>query len=253
MSRPPYAIEVIDLHKTFNLSHQGPGSFKSLVLQSRHKPKVERSEVLKGISFNVKWGEGVALVGRNGAGKSTLLSLLSRVIRPTSGIVRVNGHVAPLLELGSGFIQDLSGLDNIFFNAIMLGMTRRQVEEQLDSIVEFSELRRHIDAPVRTYSTGMMSRLGYAIAAHVNSDIMIVDEALSVGDFAFQQKCMDHLNNFRKNGGTALFVSHDASAVKKVAERCILLSGGQIYAEGTPEEVMKVYYDHGAHADVGRL
>jgi ABC-type polysaccharide/polyol phosphate transport system ATPase subunit len=253
MNRPAHAIEVINLHKTFMLSHQGPASFKAMVLQNRHKPTVEPFEVLKGITFNVNWGEGVAIVGRNGAGKSTLLSLLSRVIRPTSGTLRVNGHVAPLLELGSGFIQDLSGLDNIFFNAIMLGMTRQQVEERLDSIVEFSELRRHIDAPVRTYSSGMMSRLGYAIAAHVNADIMIVDEALSVGDFAFQSKCLTHLKEFRARGGTTLFVSHSAEAVLQVAERCILLSGGRIMAQGPPEEIMERYREHDAVQDVNRL
>lgn len=249
----PFAIEVRDLHKEFNLQHHGMGSFKNMVTQYRHKPKKEIFEVLKGISFDVHWGEGLALVGRNGAGKSTLLSLLSRVIKPTSGSVKVYGKVAPLLELGAGFMMDLTGLDNIYFNAIMLGMTRQQVEEKIDSIIDFSELHRHIDAPLRNYSSGMMARLGFSIAAHVDADILIVDEALSVGDYAFQEKCMDHLRSFRKKGGTALFVSHSPGHVKNVAERCILLSGGKIVGEGDPDTILAMYHAADAAADTQRL
>lgn len=252
-NRAKYAVEVIDLHKTFNLSHVGGTSFKSLVLQQRHKRVEEQFEVLKGISFTVGWGEGLSLVGRNGAGKSTLLTLLSRVIKPTSGIVRVNGKVAPLLELGAGFIPDLTGYENIFFNGIMLGMTRREIEFELDNIIEFSELRKHIDAPVRNYSSGMVVRLGFAIAAHVHADIMFVDEALSVGDFDFQAKCMKHLQDFRDRGGTAIFVSHSAGDVERFSDRCILLSGGRIEAEGHPSEIMERYYGSKAQADVDRL
>ena len=251
--RPKYAVEVTDLRKTFALSHVGGSTFKSLVLQHRQRAVEEKFEVLKGISFNVGWGEGLSLVGRNGAGKSTLLSLLSRVIKPTSGTVKVNGKVAPLLELGAGFIPDLSGYENIFFNGIMLGMTRHQVEEQLDNIIEFSELRKHVDAPVRNYSSGMVVRLGFAIAAHVHADIMFVDEALSVGDFAFQQKCMEHLQKFRDNGGTAIFVSHPPGDVERFSDRCILLSGGRVVAEGSPNVIMKQYYSSDAEADVDRL
>lgn len=251
--RPEYAVEVIDLRKTFQLSHAGGTTFKSLVLQSRTTAVSESFEVLKGITFKVGWGEGLSLVGRNGAGKSTLLTLLSRVIKPTSGIVRVNGKVAPLLELGAGFVPDLTGYENIFFNGMMLGMNRQEIEAELDNIVEFSELRKHIDSPVRNYSSGMVVRLGFAIAAHVHADIMFVDEALSVGDFTFQQKCLAHLQKFRDNGGTAIFVSHSPGDVERFSNRCILLSGGRIEAEGTPATIMKRYYESAAKADVDRL
>lgn len=234
------AIRVSDLHKSFMLSHSGVGSVKTLLLWWKSRA-IERLEVLKGISFNVGRGESVAVVGRNGAGKSTLLSLLARVYKPTSGQIDVAGRVAPLLELGAGFHPDLTGLENVFFNGVILGLTRKEIGGRMDEIVAFSELEKHIDAPVRTYSSGMLARLGFAVAAHVDAEILLVDEVLAVGDQAFQEKCFAKIDEFRSGGGSILFVSHKREDVERVADRCIWLSRGLIKDEGDPKEIMDRY------------
>lgn len=240
MSEPTPMIEVKDLRKDFVISNSAIGSIKTLLLWWKRRT-VENVHVLKGISFNVYSGECVAIIGRNGAGKSTLLSLLARVYKPTSGVAKVNGRLAPLLELGAGFHPDLTGVENIYFNATVLGLTRKQVRERLDEIIDFSELRDHIYAPVRTYSSGMMARLGFAIAVHVNAEILLVDEVLSVGDFEFTQKCLKRIAEFRKNGGTILLVSHQTDTVETFADRCIWIQHGEIKMVGKPSEVLPVY------------
>lgn len=239
------AIEISDLHKEFILSHSGVGSLKTLALWWKKK-SYEKLQVLKGINLNVDNGECVAIVGRNGAGKSTLLSLIARVYKPTSGKLVVHGRLAPLLELGAGFHPDLSGQENILFNGMILGLTRKEVLERTPQIVEFAELEQHIDAPVRTYSSGMLARLGFSVAVHVDADILIVDEVLAVGDFSFEQKCYRRIEEFRSQGGTILFVSHNASAVRRVADRCVWLDNGQIADEGDPEAVLKSYESAGS-------
>lgn len=239
------AIEISDLHKEFILSHSGVGSLKTLALWWKKK-SYEKLQVLKGINLNVENGECVAIVGRNGAGKSTLLSLIACVYKPTSGKLVVHGRLAPLLELGAGFHPDLSGQENILFNGMILGLTRKEVLERTPQIVEFAELEQHIDAPVRTYSSGMLARLGFSVAVHVDADILIVDEVLAVGDFSFEQKCYRRIEEFRSQGGTILFVSHNASAVRRVADRCVWLDNGQIADEGDPEAVLKSYESAGS-------
>jgi ABC-type polysaccharide/polyol phosphate transport system ATPase subunit len=234
------AISVRGLRKEFLLSHSGAGSFKTMLLWWRRR-QYERLQVLKGIDFDVRRGECVAVVGSNGAGKSTLLSLLARVYRPTAGTIEIQGRTAPLLELGAGFHPDLTGIENVFFNGIVLGLTRKEVQERLDSIVEFAEIRTHIDAPVRSYSSGMLARLGFSVAVHVDADVLLVDEVLAVGDRAFEQKCYDRIDAFRANGGTILFVSHQLDSVRKVADRCIWLKGGSIEREGPTDEVLAAY------------
>jgi ABC-type polysaccharide/polyol phosphate transport system ATPase subunit len=201
----------------------------------------ERLEVLKGVSFEVAKGESVAVVGRNGAGKSTLLSLLARVYKPTSGSIHIGGRLAPLLELGAGFHPDLTGLENVVFNGVILGLTRKQINERLADIIAFSELEKHIDAPVRTYSSGMLARLGFAVAVHVDAEVLLVDEVLAVGDYQFEQKCYSKIDEFRANGGSILFVSHQLDAVRRIADRCIWISQGRILAEGDPEDVLRQY------------
>lgn len=233
-------IEVQDLHKEFLLSHSGAGSLKTAVLWWK-KRRLEKLRVLRGISFQVQPGESLAVVGRNGAGKSTLLSLLARVYKPTSGTLAVNGRLAPLLELGAGFHPDLTGLENVVFNGVILGLTRKEVQTRMESIVAFSELENHIDAPVRTYSSGMLARLGFAVAVHVDADVLLVDEVLAVGDYSFQQKCFERLEQYRANGGSLLFVSHNRDDIERVADRCIWLSQGHIVAEGAPKDVMDRY------------
>jgi ABC-type polysaccharide/polyol phosphate transport system ATPase subunit len=234
------SVEIKDLKKNFLLSTSGANSIKTAILWWRRRAR-KHLEVLKGVSFDVKRGECVAVVGRNGAGKSTLLALLARVYKPTSGTVRVEGRIAPLLELGAGFHLDLSGLENIYFNAVILGLTREQVKERLDSIVEFSELGEHVHSPTRTFSSGMLARLGFSIAVHVDADILIVDEVLAVGDYEFEKKCYAKIDEFRANGGTILFVSHNTGAVRRIADRCVWLHKGMVRMIGKPEEVIPLY------------
>lgn len=237
------AIVVRDLHKRFVLRHQAVASLKTLLLWWK-RGETHRIDVLRGVSFDVMPGECVAIVGRNGAGKSTLLSLLARIYRPTSGTAKVNGRLAPLLELGAGFHPDLSGAENVEFNAIVLGLTRKEAKARFATIWEFSELGDHIWAPVRTYSSGMLARLGFSVAAHVDADVLLVDEVLSVGDYEFQRKCLDRIRAFREAGGTILLVSHQDETVRTFADRCVWIQHGEVMRIGTPDEVLADYESH---------
>ncbi|MBS1721747.1 MAG: ABC transporter ATP-binding protein [Armatimonadetes bacterium] len=234
------AILVSGLQKEFLLSHSGVGSLKTLALWWKRR-QLEHLQVLRGLDFVVTQGQCMAVVGRNGAGKSTLLSLLARVYKPTSGTVEVKGRLAPLLELGAGFHPDLTGLENILFNGMILGLTRKEAMARTDAIVEFAELAHHIDSPVRTYSSGMLARLGFSVAIHVDAEVLIVDEVLAVGDFAFEQKCYKHIESFKASGGTILFVSHNMEAVRRVADRVVWLKDGQIEMDGEPDAVIRAY------------
>ncbi len=245
MNQPPPPIRVENLRKQFTLNHSGAGGLKTLLLRWK-KRRIENLEVLRGLTFEVPKGQCIAVIGKNGAGKSTLLSLLARIYKPTSGTVEVNGRLAPLLELGAGFHPDLSGLENIFFNGVILGLTRKEVAERIDRIVEFSELANQIDTPVRTFSSGMMARLGFSVAVNIDADILLVDEVLAVGDFDFAEKCYRKIDEFRANGGTILFVSHQFDAVRRVADRCLWLHEGQIRMDGSPDEVIEAYHQGGA-------
>lgn len=238
MSTP--IVSVKNIRKEFVLSHSGAASLKTLLLWWK-KRRVEQLVALKDLNLEIRKGECVALVGRNGAGKSTLLSLLSRIYKPTSGTIEVRGKLAPLLELGAGFHPDLTGVENVVFNGVILGLTRKQVYDRMDKIIEFAELRRHIDAPVRTYSSGMLARLGFSVAVHVDAEILIVDEVLAVGDYAFEQKCYARIDAFRKDGGTILFVSHNMESVRRVADRCVWLKDGKVEMDGDPETVIAAY------------
>jgi len=237
---PEVAISIKDLRKEFSLNTSGANSLKTAMLWWRKRTKLHL-EVLKGISFDVNSGECVAVVGRNGAGKSTLLALMARVYKQTSGTIEIKGRLAPLLELGAGFHDDLTGLENIYFNAIILGLTREQVRERIDKIVAFSELGEHVNAPTRTFSTGMIARLGFSIAVHVDADILLVDEVLAVGDFEFEKKCYAKIDEFRASGGTILVVSHNTHAVRRMADRCVWLHKGHVKMIGKPDEVIPVY------------
>ncbi len=234
-------VDVRDVRKSFQLRHSGTASLKTMLLWWKGKATVEKLDVLDGVSFQVNSGECVSLIGRNGAGKSTLLALVARVYKPTSGEVVTTGRVAPLLELGAGFHPDLSGVENVVFNTMMLGLSRKQANERLEQIVEFSGIRRHIDAPVRTYSSGMQARLGFSVAIHVDADILIVDEVLGVGDAAFEQKCYDYIAGFKASGGSILFVSHNLTAVQVFSDRVVWLEDGVVAAIGPPEDVIPQY------------
>lgn len=198
---------------------------------------------LEDLSLDVQAGESLGIIGRNGAGKSTLLKVISRILRPTRGRAWVRGRVAPLIELGAGFHPELTGRENVFLNGAMLGFSQSEMQTKFDRIVEFAELQEFINAPLRTYSSGMSMRLGFAIATDVEPDILIVDEILAVGDQAFQQKCLSRMDQFRQRGTTILFVSHSMSNVRQLCDRGIWIEHGAIAREGPIEAVIQAYLD----------
>lgn len=198
-------------------------------------------EALKNISFSVEDGELLGIIGRNGSGKSTTLKLIAGVYRPTNGEVAVNGTVAALIELGAGFHGDLTGRENIVINGLMLGLSRRRIRDCEQRIIEFAELGEFIDSPVKQYSSGMYMRLGFAIAVEVDPDILLIDEILSVGDEAFQEKCMERIEDFQRRGKTILYVSHAMENVKELCTRVILLHEGVLIADGAPDKVFEQY------------
>jgi len=196
---------------------------------------------LRNINFEVLPGHAVGVIGPNGAGKSTLLRLIGKVGRPDNGVIEVNGRVSALLDLGAGFHPEMTGRENIFVSGVISGLTRREVRQQFDSIVEFSELNEFIDYPLRTYSTGMQVRLAFAISVHVQPDILLIDEVLTVGDMSFQQKCFDRITQFRTSGCTIFLVTHDISVVKKLCDEALFLRAGQLIAKGKALPVIDEY------------
>jgi homopolymeric O-antigen transport system ATP-binding protein len=212
---------------------------------------------LRGIELTVRKGESLGIVGRNGAGKSTLLKVISRVLKPTKGTVVIKGTLAPILELGSGFDFELTGLENLYLNGLLLGHTRREVEQSVEEIIDFSGLGDFIRSPIRNYSTGMLARLGFAIATAWVPDILILDEILSVGDITFTEKCEKRLQRFHDAGTTVLLVSHTSEAILKNCARCIWLDDGSIRSDGDAREVLNLYLrEHGTEPvdhEAGRL
>lgn len=196
---------------------------------------------LKNISFDVNKGEVIGIIGRNGAGKSTLLKILSRITTPTEGEADIYGRVGSLLEVGTGFHPELTGRENIFLSGSILGMRRREIEERFDEIVKFSEIEKFLDTPVKRYSSGMYVRLAFAVAAHMDTEVLIVDEVLAVGDAEFQKKCMVKMEDVAKGGRTVLFVSHNMAAIQKLCSRCLLLVLGEVYKEGPVGDVITTY------------
>lgn len=197
---------------------------------------------LSGLDFEIKQGETVGIVGKNGAGKSTLLKLIAGVTSPSSGKVEIYGRVAPLIELGAGFHHELSGYENILLNAAILGMHKKEIEAVIDEIIDFSELKDFMHVPVKKYSSGMYVRLGFSIAIYTKADIFLIDEVLAVGDAAFQKKCMQKMNDLKKNGKTIIFVSHNERAVKSFCQRAILLDHGKLLADGLSETIFDKYH-----------
>ena len=214
-------------------------------LQGRHMGSRELW-ALRDLNLEVRRGEALGIIGRNGAGKSTLLKVIARVVRPTSGSVRVWGSVAPLLSLGGGFHPELTGRENIFLKGALLGFSRANIQQKVDSIIEFAELSEFIDAPLRTYSSGMMTRLGFAIATDVEPDILIIDEVLAVGDESFRQKSLVRMQYFLEQDTTILFVSHAVEVIREICSSAIWVDQGQISASGAVDEVMESYHAHSA-------
>ena len=242
------AITVDDVSRQFRLHGRDAGTLKDLfVLRGRTQPQDVLA--LSHVSLAVAPGEAVGLVGRNGSGKSTLLRIAAGIIKPSSGRVAATGRIGSLLELGAGFHPDFSGRENVFLNGSIQGMPRRQIKERFDEIVAFAELEHAIDRPVRTYSSGMYMRLGFAIAAFLDADILLLDEVFAVGDEAFQRKCFGRIFEFKQRGGTIVFVSHDAVAVERLCERAVLLEHGVVAFDGPTHEAI-VRYRSSLAADI---
>lgn len=226
----------------FNLSSEKFDSFKEYVIKSiKRQVSYDEFWALQDVSFEVKKGESLGLVGLNGSGKSTMLKTIAGVLKPTKGKVEVNGNIAPLIELGAGFDMDLTARENVYLNGALLGYNRTQMSEQYDDIVEFSELVEFMDVPVKNFSSGMVSRLAFAIATIGTPDILIVDEVLSVGDFHFQEKCADRIQRMRDSGTTILFVSHSLEQVKSICNRIVWLEKGHLKMFGDAEEICAIY------------
>lgn len=233
-------IIVEDVYKTFNVYMDKANTIKEKLMFFKRNKK-EKREVLKGINLRIKQGEAVALIGVNGSGKSTLLKLMTKIIYPNKGKIITNGKLTSLLELGAGFHPDFSGRENIYFNASIFGLTKKEIDERLDNIIEFSELGSYIDNPVRTYSSGMYMRLAFSVAINVNADILLIDEILSVGDQHFQEKCFNKMKELKAQGKTMVFVTHSMESVKNLCDRAVWLYEGKIRMDGNTEEVVNEY------------
>ena len=241
MERNPI-VTVDNVSMKFNLSSEKFDSFKEYVIKSiKRQVSYDAFMALQGVSFEVMRGDSVGLVGLNGSGKSTMLKVIAGVLKPTEGKVAVNGTIAPLIGLGAGFDMDLTARENVFLNGALLGYNRARMEEQYPDIVEFSELAEFMDVPVKNFSSGMVSRLAFAIATIGTPDILIVDEVLSVGDFHFQEKCEARIQNMRDHGTTILFVSHSLEQVKKICNKMAWLEKGHLKMFGNTEDICDIY------------
>jgi lipopolysaccharide transport system ATP-binding protein len=257
VAMPNPAITIENLSKRYTIGHQranGDGMRHAIEgamreplnwLRFRREKKLQQADfwALKNISLQIKQGEVVGLIGRNGAGKSTLLKILSRITVPTEGRIRIDGRIASLLEVGTGFHQELTGRENIFLNGAILGMPRAEIVRKFDEIVEFSEIGEFLDTPVKRYSSGMYVRLAFAVAAHLEPEILIIDEVLAVGDTAFQKKCLGKMGSFAQSGRTVLFVSHNMEAVRNLCQRVIWLKDGRLHKDGIANEIIEAYFN----------
>src|SRR5437763_16103246 len=255
----PPAIRVSNLSKLYHLGVRSPGGYRTLreslmaavTAPFRRREDAARNDLwaLKDVSFEVNRGEVVGIIGRNGAGKSTLLKILSRITEPTEGEVEIAGRVGSLLEVGTGFHPELTGRENVYLNGAILGMKRSEIDRRFDEIVAFSEIERFLETPVKHYSSGMYTRLAFAVAAHLNPEILIVDEVLAVGDAAFQKKCLGKMGDVAGQGRTVLFVSHNMQAVRQLCSRAMWLHAGSVAADGPAAEVTEKYLQASPRAE----
>ncbi len=242
MSEPVIIFDSVS--KSYPLYHHITGGIKNFLFhfpRAVSQLKNHRYEALQGISFQVNRGESVGIIGKNGAGKSTTLGLIAGVIKPSGGTIVVKGRVSPLLELGSGFNGELTGRENIVLNGVLMGLTRAEVLRKMEEIIEFSGLDDFIDQPLRTYSSGMMMRLGFSVVASLEPEILLIDEVLAVGDMEFQKKCLDKMEGFRKNGVTIVFVSHSMKDVLTICDRVVWIDNHCVRMMGSTEEVVNSY------------
>jgi ABC-2 type transport system ATP-binding protein len=246
-------IELSGVSLCYRLAKQRIRSFKEYAIHfMKGALSYEQLWALRDVELTIRSGETVGIVGRNGAGKSTLLKVISQVLKPTTGSAKVRGRLSPILELGTGFDRELTGLENIYLNALLLGHSRREVAEAVEEIVEFSGLGDFVRAPIRNYSSGMLARLGFAVATAWLPDIMILDEVLAVGDSSFTHKCEERLRGFHEAGTTVLMVSHNAEAIRHNCTRSLWLDAGRLLADGPTDEVLALYEGHGTEPDARR-
>lgn len=245
MSKDDVAIRVEHVDKSFNVVYDKTNTIKEKIL-FWNRGKKEVRPILKDINLDIKKGEVVALIGVNGSGKSTLLKLMTKIIYPNKGKIETNGKLTSLLELGAGFHPDFSGRENIYFNASIFGLTRKEIDNRLNQIIEFSELQDFIDNPVRTYSSGMYMRLAFSVAINVDADILLIDEILSVGDQHFQEKCFRKIEELKQEGKTIVFVTHGMESVRRFCTRAVWLHEGSIKLDGEIEEVVNRYIEETA-------
>ena len=239
----PGEIRIEEVSRRFRVYPKDARTLKELIV-TRGRGRGEDVWALSGIALAVEPGEAVGLVGRNGSGKTTLLKLIGGIIKPSIGRVEVGGRVASLLELGAGFHPEFTGRENVFLNGALHGLSRAEIRERMDEIVEFAGIGHYVDLPVRTYSAGMYMRLGFAVAAHVDADVLLLDEIFAVGDEEFQRKCFGRISQFKQRGGTIVFVSHDAASVERLCERAVLLRDGLVDFDGPTHEAILRYRSH---------
>ncbi len=236
-----YAIRVKDVKKIYKLYARNKDRVLDAFSLGKGKKRYTEHYALKGLSFDVKKGECVGIIGTNGAGKSTILKMITGVLHQTSGEIEVNGRISALLELGAGFNDEYTGIENVYLNGSMIGFTKKEIDEKLDSILEFADIGDFVNQPVKTYSSGMFVRLAFAVAINIEPEILIVDEALSVGDVFFQAKCFKKFQEFKDMGKTIVFVSHDLSSIAKYCDRVVLLNKGIKLAEGKPKDMIDIF------------
>ncbi|HYE14167.1 MAG TPA: ABC transporter ATP-binding protein [Pyrinomonadaceae bacterium] len=253
---PPTVVRIENVSKRYRIGGLHPGymTFRELVGGAITAPfkrlggrggDYQTLWALRGVSFEVEQGELIGIIGHNGAGKSTLLKILSRVTRPTTGSVEITGRVGSLLEVGTGFHPDLTGRENVYLSGAILGMRRAEIRRKFDEIVAFAEMEKFVETPVKRYSSGMYVRLAFSVAAHLEPEILIMDEVLAVGDAAFQQKCLDKMHDIRRQGRTIFFVSHNMPAVTRLCRRVVLMEAGRVVADGGPHEIVNRYLSSG--------
>ena len=236
-------INVKNVEKSFKIYSDKGYTLKERLLFFKQRNSYTRHEVLKGVTLEIEKGEVVGLVGHNGCGKSTLLKLMTKIIYPDKGKIEINGKISSLLELGAGFHPDMTGRENIYTNASIFGLTKKEIDARLDNIIEFSELEEFIDSPVRTYSSGMYMRLAFSVAINVDADILLIDEILAVGDARFQAKCFNKMLELKKSGITIVIVSHDLGSIERLCNRAIWIEEGKIRDEGIPHDIVAEYLD----------
>jgi ABC-type polysaccharide/polyol phosphate transport system ATPase subunit len=235
------AISVRKINKTFHIPHQKIDSMRRAFVTIFHKKNYETFKALDNVSFDVHKGEFLGVIGRNGSGKSTLLKILAGIYNADSGEVYINGRISPFLELGIGFNPELSGRDNVYLNATVLGLSNKEIDKKFDSIVNFSEIRRFIDQQVKNYSSGMRVRLAFSVAIHAERDILLMDEVLAVGDMSFQEKCLNIFRNFKNSGKTIILVTHSLDVVRNFCDRALILDRSRIVSDGKPKQIVEEY------------